>query len=70
MSEGRLRIILDTNVLLVSISSRSNVQQIHPSYRWDLISADPDDNQFVDCAVAANAHAVVTENRHFQVFYV
>ncbi len=28
---------------------------------------DPDDNKFVDCAVAGNAHALVTEDRHFQV---
>ena len=117
MSESRLRIVLDTNVLLVSISSRSkyhwifqdllagrfdllisneilaeyeeiigekfnidtatnvvrtllllaNVEQVHPSFRWKLITADPDDDKFVDCAVAANAHALVTEDRHFRV---
>ncbi len=117
MSETRLRIVLDTNVLLVSISSRSkyhwvfrdlvagrfdllisneilaeyeeiigekfnpetaanvvrtllllaSVEQVHPSYRWNLIVADPDDDKFVDCAVAANAHALVTEDRHFRI---
>ncbi len=44
-----------------------NVEQVHPSYRWDLIAADRDDNKFVDCAVAGNAHALVTEDRHFQI---
>ena len=117
MSETRLRVVLDTNVLLVSISSRSryhwifqglisgrfdllisnemlaeydeiigekysaetatnvvrallllpNVEQVHPSFRWNLITADPDDNKFVDCAVAGNAHALVTEDRHYHV---
>ena len=117
MSEARPRIILDTNVLLVSISSRSrfhwifrdllagrfdllisneilseyeeiiskkfspevatevartlillpNVEEIHPAYRWKLITADPDDDKFVDCAVAGNAQAIVTEDRHFRV---
>lgn len=117
MSSPALRIVLDTNVLLVSISSRSkyhwifeallagrfdlllsneilseyeeiiadkfspetasdvvrtllvlpNVELVHPSYRWNLILADPDDDKFVDCAIAANAHALVTEDRHFCV---
>ncbi len=117
MNDTELRIVLDTNVLLVSISSRSkyhwifesllvgrfqllisnemlseyeeiisekfsaeaaknvvrtllllpNVEKIQPSYRWKLIRADPDDDKFVDCAVAGNAHALVTEDRHFRV---
>lgn len=117
MSKTSLRIVLDTNVLLVSISSRSrnhwifqgllkgrfellisneilneyeevigrkfdaetarnvvrallllpSVELVHPSYRWNLIAADPDDDKFVDCAVAGNAHALVTEDRHFRV---
>lgn len=117
MSDARLRIVLDTNVLLVSISSRSqfhwifqsllagrfellvsneilneyeeivgkkfnpdvaknvgrtllflpNLVEVHPSYHWSLITADPDDDKFVDCAVAGNGQAIVTEDRHFRV---
>lgn len=44
-----------------------NVRQIMPSYRWNLIAADPDDNKFVDCAIAGNVHGLVTEDRHFNV---
>ena len=114
------RVVLDTNVLLVSLSQRSpyhglfralrerrytlclttsialeyeevvarhmgretaealmsflsvarNIAWVHRYYRWhlieaDLIEADPDDDKFVDCAVAAGAAFLVTEDRHF-----
>lgn len=35
-------------------------------YHWNLVAADPDDNKFVDCAVAANAFCIVSEDKHFQ----
>ncbi len=38
-----------------------------PYYSFALITADPDDNKFVDCAVAANAKFIVTEDHHFNV---
>lgn len=110
----RPRIVLDTNVLLVSVSARSpnhwvfralvdglvtlclsteialeyeevlavhlgraatddvmefleiapNVEWVRVRYRWRLVTADPDDDKFADCAVAAGA-TVVSEDRHF-----
>jgi len=36
-------------------------------YNWDLIQHDKDDNKFVDCAVAANADAVITHDKHFNI---
>lgn len=112
-----LNIVLDTNVLLVSVSSKSpyhwvyrhliegqyqlclttaiaheyesiltehmsaqvagnvleflemasNVNWINRYYRWNLIEVDPDDNKFVDCAVAGRADFLVTEDKHFNV---
>lgn len=112
-----LKIVLDTNVLLVSISSRSkyhwvfqkllhgkfelvvtneilmeyeeviaakfsvavarnvirtllllpNVTRSEVYYNWLLIKDDADDNKFVDCAVAANANYIVTNDRHFGI---
>ncbi len=44
-----------------------NVERISPSFRFNLIIADPDDNKFVDCAVAANADYIVTDDRHFKI---
>lgn len=38
-----------------------------PYYKFNLIAEDPDDNKFVDCAIAANAKYVVSEDRHFDV---
>lgn len=34
---------------------------------FGLITADPDDNKFVDCAVAADAEYIVTNDAHFNV---
>ena len=30
-------------------------------------SSDPDDNKFVDCAIASNAKYVVSQDHHFDV---
>jgi putative PIN family toxin of toxin-antitoxin system len=110
-------VVIDTNVLLVSISSRSKYhwlyqliinkkiqvafthdilseyeEQIglhwHPDvatnvtrsltelssafliviyYNLQLIIADTDDNKFVDCAFAANADFIITNDSHFNV---
>ncbi len=109
-----IRVVFDTNVLLVSLSTRSpyhwalravaegravlcvttgialeyeevvtahmgraaadalasfldgtpSVEWVHTRYRWRLIPSDPDDDKFVDCAVAAGA-TVVSEDHHF-----
>lgn len=110
-------VVIDTNVLLVSISTRSKYhwlyqlivdkkiniaftndilneyeEQIalhwHPNvatnvirlltelstaflttiyYNLNLISSDTDDNKFVDCAFAANADFIVTNDSHFNI---
>ena len=36
-------------------------------YYWSLISIDPDDNKYVDCAIAANADYIVTNDKHFNI---
>ena len=41
--------------------------QIIPYYNFELIKTDPDDNKFVDCAVACAAKFIVTEDKHFNV---
>jgi len=114
---NKLRIVLDTNILLVSVSSKSkyhwifqkilngtfdlyvtneilaeyeeiiaskynevvaenvlrallklpNVHRQTVYYHWNLISVDPDDNKFADCAVSANAHYLVSNDKHFRV---
>ena len=53
--------------IIFAIMERNNVRQIVPTYKWNLIVADPDDNKFVDCAIATNARFIVTEDHHFNV---
>ena len=36
-------------------------------FHFGLITADPDDNKFVDCAFAAGADYLVSEDSHFDV---
>lgn len=111
------RFVIDTNVLLVSISSKSqyhwiyqglihhefelaittdilseyeeiisdkysatvarnvirtllllpNVIQTNVYYNWNLIQNDRDDDKFVDCAIASNADAIITHDKHFNI---
>ena len=111
------RFVIDTNVLLVSISSNSqyhwifqglihnefelaittdilseyeeiisdkysatvarnvirtllllpNVIQVNVYYNWNLIQNDRDDDKFVDCAIASNADAIITHDKHFSI---
>jgi putative PIN family toxin of toxin-antitoxin system len=53
--------------VLDAILKNKYVELITPYYHFGLIKADPDDNKFVDCAVAANARYVVTNDKHYSV---
>jgi len=48
----------------------SNVELINPYFSLHLIDADQDDNKFVDCAFAANATFIVSNDKHFDVLKV
>jgi uncharacterized protein len=56
-----------TNETLDFLTLLPNVKKIDPFYKYPLIYADPDDNKFVECAVAANAHFIITNDKHFNV---
>ena len=56
-----MRIVLDT------IIECKNVVFLMPYFHFNLISADPDDNKFVDCAIQANARYIVTNDHHYDV---
>lgn len=36
-------------------------------YDFNLITVDPDDNKFVNCAIAASAKYIVTEDHHYDI---
>ena len=54
-------------VVISAIMESGHVELINPTYRFNLIQADPDDNKFVDCAIYANARYIVTNDRHYDV---
>jgi len=58
-----------TTIILVMelLLNSSNAYQIIPYYKWNLISSDPDDNKFVDCALNAGADYLVTNDKHFNI---
>lgn len=51
------------------IASFPSVVYWRPYYSWNLITNDPDDNKFVDCAIAANAEYIITEDKHFDILH-
>ena len=55
------------NIIIEAIVNSSFVEYITPYYRFNLVKADPDDNKFVDCAISANAHYIVTNDHHYDV---
>lgn len=55
------------DAIIKSIVNSPFVELISPYYHFNLISTDPDDNKFVDCAIAANARYVVTNDHHYDI---
>lgn len=57
--EGLLR-------LMHSVSLRhGSVLAVSPSFYFEVVTADPNDNKFSDCAIIANADWLITEDAHF-----
>ena len=55
------------DTLLELITEQPNVEFVTKYYTWNFIQNDPDDNKFVDCAIACNAQYLVSEDKHFNV---
>lgn len=53
--------------IIKAIITRRNTMKLDAHYRFNLITSDTDDNKFVDCAIAANASFIVTQDHHFDV---
>ncbi|MBQ2187224.1 MAG: putative toxin-antitoxin system toxin component, PIN family [Bacteroidales bacterium] len=54
------------NVINAIVDSKF-VEFIDPQFKLHLIDVDQDDNKFVDCAFAANATFIVSNDKHFDV---
>lgn len=55
------------SIMLEVILNNPNTLFINIFYKFNLITADPDDNKFIDCAIAAQAKYIVTEDHHYDV---
>jgi putative PIN family toxin of toxin-antitoxin system len=56
-----------TEILLNTLINLPNVFFIDPKFQWKLIELDPDDNKFVDCAVASSVDYIISNDRHFDI---
>jgi len=67
--EVLLRYHLPETVLLTMemLLKLPNVIPVIPYYKWNLITADPDDNKFADCALNSGANFIVSNDKHFNV---
>ena len=50
-----------------TILNKPNVIKVSPTWRFDIIKTDPDDNKFVDCAVCSGAEYIVSNDSHFNI---
>ena len=58
----------DVAALLELLSQlHDNIRRVEPQFRFAVISVDPDDNKFCDCAIAGEADFVITEDSHFSI---
>ena len=62
----QITLTIAENIVLL-ILNQENVRLVDPHFRMGLITADPDDNKFLDCAFAAGADYLVSEDSHFNV---
>ena len=58
---------LAAQIIIETILRANNVNRVDAHFRFGLITADADDNKFVDCAIAANAKYIVSDDSHFKV---
>ena len=55
-----------STMFMMVMNYAKNVVTKDPYFKFGLITKDPDDNKFVDCAIACNAEYIVTDDSHFE----
>ena len=55
------------DAIIKALLNRKNLVRVSPTWRFHLITQDPDDNKFVDCAIAGQAEFLVSNDKHFAV---
>lgn len=56
---------LIANNVVSAIINRKNARLVTPYFKLHIIEEDEDDNKFVDCAFAAGAGCIVSNDSHF-----
>ena len=68
--DEKLSEIFNSNLAQLTLDvmmANPNIHLISPSFQTRLIYPDLDDNKFVDCAFAANAHYLVTNDKDYKI---
>ena len=55
--------------IIKALLNRRNLIRVSPVWRFGLITQDPDDNKFVDCAICGQAKYLVSNDHHLNVLY-
>ena len=55
------------DAIIKTLLNKRNLIRISPVWRFGLITADPDDNKFVDCAICGQAEFLVSNDKHFAI---
>ncbi len=53
------------NSILKAITNNPNTIFVNPTFRFNIITIDVDDNKFVDCAIIGQADYIVSNDKHF-----
>ena len=64
--EQQTSVMIAEHLIMLLINSK-NVRFVNPQYRFNIITKDPDDNKFVDCAITGGADYIVSDDAHFNV---
>lgn len=65
--ERRTGNALFADVVIRAILTMPNLERVEPTYRFNLITADTDDNKYIDCAITCGATFVVSNDKHFDI---
>ena len=63
---GRKYSVTTANNFIAALQLLQTVHFTHVYFRWQLLR-DADDNKFADCAIAANADYIVTNDKDFNI---
>lgn len=53
--------------IIYTIVNNPNTIRVSGYLRWGVILSDTDDNKFVDCAIAAGAKFLVSDDKHLRI---